>query len=159
MDTATRLKNLDAWKIKKNIEENAKRLAEEEKQAKTIADIEALWPRAQAVIELYNACLDKGMPFPKTRYNDWTNDFFSNSWSHFLGVGRLTQEQSHGADKTHVNAISIRGGGACNYEIDFADGTVFATGSDKWSRLYNFVNEFEKFEHNFYEWFDKAVQK
>ena len=39
IDNTERLKNLQAWKIKKDIEESAKKQMEEEKQAKAVRDI------------------------------------------------------------------------------------------------------------------------
>ena len=158
-DTNDRLKNLEAWKMKKDLEERVKLDMAKEHERNLVRDIEALWPRGKAIIDLYNACLDAGVKFPKHDVwsNDWTNKFFSNAWSHWLGVGHSNTEQCRGADGKYVNAISIRGGGACYYEIDLYDGVLHYSGSDAIRRMENFVNEFTKFETEFYEWFDKTT--
>lgn len=155
-----RMKQLEAWKMKKDLEERVKADLAAEHERKVVAEIEALWPRAKEIIQLYNACLDKGVNFPKGKsYNDWTNCFFSNAWSHHLGVGRCNRSQSLGADKIKVNAISIRGGGACHYEIDLYNGYLYYEGDDAMSRMEKFVDEFNQFETEFYEWFDKEMAK
>lgn len=154
-----RMKQLEAWKMKKDLEERVKADLAAEHEKNVVAEIEALWPRAKEVIDLYNACLANGMKFPSPTGNDWTNPFYSNAWSHWLGVGRVNKDQCRGADTFPVNAISIRGGGACHYEVDLADGVLNYEGRDAMRRLDNFVNEFNKFETKFYDWFDKEMAK
>ena len=161
MDKNDRLKNLEAWRIKKNIEENAKALAEEERKAKIIADIEALWPRAQEMITLYNAGLKSGLKYPEEKWaSDTTRPFVSNSWSHWLEFGYATHNgviQRPKMEYPPVSSISIRGGGACYYEIDLYQGHLYYSGSSSWGRLNKFVEDFDKFEEYFYDWFDKAT--
>jgi hypothetical protein len=167
MDTASRLKNLEAWKIKKDIEESAKQQIEEERVAKLVADIEALWPRAQELITLYNAGVDMGLPFPKSDDYSLDKTFVSNSVSHKLGFGRYAAEGPGRYDvvrSPYVNAISIRGGGACNFEIDLCDGKLHYSGSSAMRQLdgggYSrnaFIPRFEKFEERFLAWFDEIT--
>jgi hypothetical protein len=166
MDINNRMKNLENWKIKKNIEENAKRLAEEERHNKIVADIEALWPRAKELIDLYNAGVDMGLPYPEEKTYSNARAMESNGWSHWLGVGyydyrnpdtHLVVNRMSNRSQRYANAISIRGGGASYYEIDLIDGHLIATGSYKWSRLEKFVEDFNKFEEYFYNWFDKIT--
>ena len=157
IDNTERLKNLQAWKIKKDIEENAKKQIEEEKQAKTVRDIEALWDRAKAIIDLYNAAIDVGLPLPKEEQYTETRAFESNSWSHKLGVGFYGDAPTASHGRRSANAISIRGGGMCDYEIDLYNGHLRVKGGSPWRQLYSFVDQFDLFEKYFYETWDKLT--
>lgn len=156
IDNTERLKNLQAWKIKKEIEENAKQLAEEERQARVLNEIEGLWERAQAIIDLYNAGIEAGLTYPKEDFYTTARAFESNSWSHWLGVGFYGDCRIKNGKKL-ANAISIRGGGACYYEIDLYNGHLYYSGSHAWYRLNDFVADFNKFEKYFYETWDKLT--
>lgn len=156
-----RIENIKRWRVRQDIKKVAEEEAKREKLAKLTADIEALWDRAERLIEVYNAGLKVGLPYPKDEIHE--RCFTSNSWSHYLGIGYYYVGMYFGgvgfgdATRDKFNAISIRGGGACNYEIDLCDGTLHYTG-DAIRRLEKFVEEYNDFEKLFYDWIDNITK-
>ena len=161
-----RIENIKRWRVRENIKQVAEEEAKKEHLAKLTADIEALWDRAEKLIEVYNAGLEVGLPYPKDEIHE--RCFTSNSWSHYLGVGYYYVGMYFGNGTAfgnakdnfkvrYFNAISIRGGGACNYDIDLCDGTLHFTG-DAIPRLEKFVEEYNNFEKLFYDWIDEITK-
>lgn len=153
MDINDRLKNLDAWRIKKNIEENAKALAEEERKAKVIADIEALAPRVKDLITLYNAAYEKKLPMPKESSGITPRcKFVADGLRHNVGFMHASERNR----EYPVHCVGIDG--FDTYEIRlFPTGLSHNNGKYVWNGLERFVKDFNNFETEFYEWFDKIT--
>ena len=153
-----RIENIQRWKVRQELKKVAEEEAKNEHLAQLTADIEALWDRAKVLIEVYNEGKKVGMPYPTDTMHQ--RCFSSNSWSHHIGVGYYYPGMYHGnpgfgdANRTAMNAISIRGGGACDYEIDLCNGKLHYTG-DALARLERFVTDYNYFEKMFYDWIDE----
>jgi hypothetical protein len=168
MNNTERLIRLNAWKEMKDLEERTKEQLRIEHEAKLKNDIEALWDRAKALIDLYNASIDAGlMYFP----SDWSSyswhrddqNFISDGISHRLGFGKY-QPNNYKVDgprglsnREHADAISIRGGGACRYELDLHNHVLHYTGTGAIKEMETFVEDFNRFEKRFYDYFDKKT--
>ena len=154
-----RIEKIQRWKVREDLKKVAEEEARKEYIAKLTADIEALWDRAKVLIEVYNAGKKAGLPYPDNPYREGC--FYSEGYGHFLGVGYYCDGIYNGDPgfgirvRSDMNAISIRGGGACCYEIDLCDGKLHYKGMDALRRLEDFEKEYNRFEKKFYDWIDE----
>ena len=155
MDTATRIQNLKDWKIKKQLKETAEQMAKEEHEAEVRASIEALWPRAKEMIDIYNACVDAGVSFP-TEYNcgSYRNQFLAWELGGWIGFSKVGIPQN----SPHVNAVGMHS--FKDYDINLCGCGlyVYTEGNRTMKRMEVFADEFNAFEEKFYDWFDKFTQ-
>ena len=157
MDTNDRLKQLEAWKIKKSIAESAAKQIEEENQSNCKKEILGLWDRAKAMLDLYNAGLDAGLPYP-TNCNNFSKirTLEVNAANNFMGFAKYGHSRWN--KESHADSIAIHNTPDWYY-IDLHDGQLDFKGSRVWSKLYHFVEEFDEFEKFFYETWDRLVSK
>ena len=155
MDTATRIQNIKDYQVKKQIMENAKQLAYEEHYNQLTQDIEALWPRAKEMIDVYNACVKSGVVEFPMEYILGTrnNKFLARKRDGFLGFSQLGLQNN----SPYVNAVGMYSFGS--YKIDLSNGYLYIDGGkrDIVSHLERFVKEFNTLETEFYSWFDNYI--
>ena len=157
-DIADRLKKIEVWQIKKSIAENAAALAEEERKANCEKEIIGLWDRAKAMIDLYNAGVKAGLPFPSNSHgNGYTcRTFEANRVQNKMGFGVYGRTTMHPGD--YANSIGIYDDPEW-YQIDLHDGTLDYRGSRAWSKLDYFVSLFNEFEQFFYDTLDNILAR
>lgn len=167
MANEDRIIRLNAWKEKKDIAERTKEQLRIMHEAELKTNIEMLWDRAKALIDLYNASVDAGLTPPPSSFSDWeirNNNFIAGGIYHRLGFGTY-QPDRYGKIgspydlryNSHADSISIRGGGYSVYEIDLCNGKLNYTGDGAIKRLEDFVEDFNEFETRFYDWFDRKT--
>lgn len=161
-----RIQNIKAFAMKKEAENMLKEANEQIELNRLAYEIEGLWDRAKELIEVANACLENGIDFRKDRkclhvgkIYDTPEYFVSSAISHQVGFGAY----SHGPVTfgtlciNHFNAISKRGGGASEYELDLCDGKVYYSGPDAKFAMERFLANFDEFETAFYAWIDNLT--
>ena len=144
---------------------NAKRLAEEEKKGKLVECIKSLKPRIDNLILVANECIRNGLEidaYGKTlsRYKDTRENgtFVTNGITHRLGFVKTQMSDS-------VTQLGIDGGGYCG-KWDFrTDGeNTYSISNNDYERsmsaeptlihLKQFVSDFPEFEADFYAYVD-----
>lgn len=148
---------------------NFARKREEEAVAKEIAlqnriegykeQIRALKPRIDELLEVGNACLKHGIPLEGQSFGCHegydTHQFITNSWSHLLGFVRAYDQSTR--KPLMFTKVGIFGGGACNYHLE-TDGVTIRVEKDQAYVLKRFVEEFDKFETEFYNYVDRVTK-
>lgn len=168
---------LDRINAYKGNEEFLKATAEQKVQDETIAlvaQIRALKPRIDELLEVGNACLENGIELDAYHHNRGFNrsedcyergTFVTNSISHRVGF-------VINAGKYDVKPLElgINNGGACGcYDFRTDGARVYFVheknkldtkdASYKLSDLRAFLNKFDDFESSFYSYIDKVVEK
>lgn len=156
MTVEERMKMIDQ-KVKKDEEEEFAKLQKYESEyEECIQKIKALRERITDLLKVANYAMDNGisLKYGDVLYGNYDNgDFFSNFWSHRLGL----------MDNTH---LGYRAGGACG-DIDFYTNGDDIYGyhttkkervSPKMHHMKNFINCFDEFEKKFYEYIDKQCR-
>lgn len=115
--------------------------------------IRELKPRIDELLEVCNACLEHKIPLTGQSFGCHegydTHQFFSNSWSHLVGfIGNKNRI-------THVGKI---GGGACDWNLT-TDGVEINVSGQVERVLKYFLDDFDKFETEFYAYVDKVTGK
>lgn len=152
-----------------NIEKFAQRkeeaqITEEIETAKRIerykAQIRALKPRIDELLEVGNACLKYGIALEGRAFGCRegydTHQFISNSWSHLVGfIREYSQTTRKYLPLTKVGKI---GGGACHYNLT-TDGVTINVSGEVAYVLKKFLDDFDTFETEFYKYVDKVTAK
>lgn len=156
-DVKDRLKDLEAWKIKKAIAESAAEQAEAERKFNCEQEILGLWDRAKAMLDLYNAGLDAGLPYPDNPHcMQKVRTLEVNISNNFMGFAKYGHSRWN--KESHADSIAVRNTPDWYY-IDFHDGKLDFRGSRAWMKLYQFVEEFNEFEKFFYDTWDRIMTK
>lgn len=110
------------------------------------------------LIKLGNHALKNNIIKPINQYNDCSSlanrgygYFFTNGISHQLGF-----VWDHESKK--ITHLGIAGGGACNYNLKVNEEEFEVTGDEEYV-LTRFVNEFDKFEKDLFNYINLAIQK
>ena len=149
------------------IENFAKQKCEEEKMREMKLNqqieeykqqIRELKPRIDELLEVGNACLKHNIPLEGSRWGGYegydTHQFITNGWSHLLGfVGNYSQARRKVLPFTK---LGIEGGGACTFNLE-TDGDTINVIGDKCYVLKKFVDNFDRFESEFYKYVDKVT--
>lgn len=156
MTVEERMKMIDQ-KIKRDEDEEMAKLEKYEVEYEEyIQKIKSLQGRIKDILKLANYAMDNGisLKYHDVLYGNYSNgDFFSNFWSHRLGL----------KDDRHLGYTK---GGACG-NIDFYTNGDDIYGYDadekkQVSPLLNdmkkFIKDFDKFEQAFYEYIDKQCK-
>lgn len=162
-----RIQNIKTFAMEREAE---KALEEANKQIELnmlAYQIECLWSRAKELIDVANACLENNIDFPhdkKTRLNEngayvVPYDFVSSGIDHHVGFGAFYDRPvtCRAFDISYFNAISKRGGGYSEYELDLCNGKVYYSGRDAKYAMEKFLAEFDDFEASFYAWIDNLT--
>jgi hypothetical protein len=150
-----------------NITKFAQKKAEEQiaKENETMQRIEAykeqikaLKPRIDELLMVGNACLEHGIKLEGKAWGGHegydTHQFISNSWSHLCGfISEYNQSARKHMPFTKVGKI---GGGACNYNLT-TDGVSINVSGDVEYVLKKFLDDFDTFETEFYNYVDKVT--
>lgn len=117
-------------------------------------EIRALKPRIEELVKIGNACLQANIPLTGQSFGCHegydTHQFMSNSWSHLLGF------INH--NKGPIISMGIIGGGACNFNL-ITDGDLINVSGDEEFVLKRFLDNFDTFETEFYNYVDKITSK
>lgn len=142
-----------------------------EKQAidNEMKNVSKLFARIKDVIRLGIYCRENNIKFPKGEYHKYYdqayNDFESDGIRHFFGFIGKDGYCSHG-EEIHVG---WNNGGFCGEWDVHCDGNKLwlQHEKDKTNKkdvdsldvIKRFIKDFEEFEKNFYEWFDKKCNQ
>ena len=118
------------------------------------AKIRKLKPRIDELLEVGNACLEHKIPLTGGSWGGHegydTHQFFSNSWSHLVGfIGNKNEP---------ITQVGKIGGGACGWNLT-TDGVTINVSGDIERVLKYFLDDFDKFETEFYAYVDKVTGK
>lgn len=157
MTVEERMKMIDQ-KAKRDEEKELAKLEKNKMEYKDcIKKIKGLRDRIVDILKLANYAMNNGisLKYRDVLRGDYDNgDFFSNSWSHGLGL----------MDNEH---LGYRKGGSCG-NIDFYTNGDDIYGYDTKKRervsqplkdMKSFINDFDKFEQKFYEYIDKKCSQ
>lgn len=157
----SRLDKINAYK---GNEEFLKATAEQKVQDEAsalVAQIRALKPRIDELLEVGNACLANGIPMEGKAFGGHegydTHQFITNGWSHLLGF--VSDRELNTRKQLPFTKLGIHGGGACYYNLETDGVTVDVSGKEANYVLSRFVKEFEKFENEFFKYVDKVIEK
>lgn len=152
VSTMNRINNIKKFAQKKeeekiNNEMKIKKQIEEYKR-----NIRLLKPRIDELINVGNACRKYDIKLTGKAWGGHegydTHQFMTNSWSHLLGF-------VHNGNND-FNCLGIFGGGACDYNLK-TDGNFIEVEGNVLHILKRFVNEFDEFETEFYNYVDKVI--
>lgn len=143
----------EADKVSKEME-----LARKHEECKV--KIRALKPRIDELLEVGNACLENNISLEGKEWGGHegydTHQFITNSWSHLLGF--VAEYDQIARKRKPFKSVGIYGGGACDYNL-ITDGiTIKLDGNSTLHVLKRFVDEFDKFESEFYAYVDKVCK-
>ena len=152
VSTMNRINNIKKFAQKKEEEKINNEMKIEKQIEEYKRNIRLLKPRIDELINVGNACRKYGI---KLTGNTWgghegydTHQFMTNSWSHLLGF-------VHNGNND-FNCLGIFGGGACNYNLK-TDGNFIEVEGNVLYILKRFINEFNEFETEFYNYVDKVT--
>lgn len=112
--------------------------------------IRELKPRIDELIEVGNACKKHGISLTGSSWGGHegydTHQFFSNSWSHLVGfIGGRT-----------IKEVGKIGGGACDWNLTTDGVNINVSGNVEYV-LKAFLDNFDEFETEFYNYVDKVT--
>lgn len=151
MNVSKRLKSLENYASEKGMEEKRKIERERQEEIAMIKNIKSLKPRIDDLLIVANSCLSKGISIENREWNymDYKHgNFVSDAVTHHLGFS------IHRGKAIHY--LEIRGGGYDNYNLK-TDGYIVGVQGEKLYVLKRFLNEFDKFESEFYAYVDKFI--
>lgn len=148
----SRIDNIAKFAQKKEEEQINKEMEKKQKIYYYNERIKSLKPRIDELLAVGNACLEHGIPLTGQAWGGHegydTHQFITNSWSHLLGFV---------ANKNlPFTKLGIMGGGACNFDLR-TDGEITNVSGDILWVLKKFVDGFDTFEKEFYEYVDKIT--
>ena len=155
----SRIDNIANFAQKKEEEKVAKEMALQQRIEAYKAQILTLKPRIDELIAVGNACLEHNIPLTGEAWGGHqgydTHQFITNSWSHLLGFVEKYDPTTR--KRLPFTQLGIYGGGACNYHLT-TDGVTIDVKQDAVYVLKRFVDEFDKFESEFYKYVDGITQ-
>lgn len=155
----SRIDNIKAFAIRKQEEEQRKKVEETIEIGCLIGEIKDLQPRIQELLETATVCLESGIKLINV-YDD-KKSFVTDGVGHRIGFYMLCT-----TDKK-VYFMGIKGGGCCgNYNFktngieNFEEHIESMHRKDPTiSNLKKFLNGFEEFEHRFYNYVDEITKE
>ena len=157
-------KKIESDKKKENESEQLR----EKQLDEAMEDVVKLFGRVKDIIRLGVYCINNKIEFPNGKYYEYRqayNDFESDGIRHYFGFIGEDGYLSHGGE-VHVG---WNNGGFCGVW------DVHCNGNELWLQhekdknnkrkidsiddIKRFIKDFEKFEKNFYEWFDEMCGK
>lgn len=155
----SRIDNIANFAKKKEEEAVAKEIALKQRIEGYKEQIRALKPRIDELLKVGNACLEYGIPLTGQAWGGHegydTHQFITNGWSHVLGFVKTFDPSTR--KQLPFTKLGIEGGGACNYHLE-TDGVTIFVAKDEAYVLKRFVEEFDKFETEFYKYVDGLTQ-
>ena len=146
-----RLKNLENYAAEKEIEEKRKIEKERQEEMAMIENIKSLKPRIDDLLLVANSCLSNGISIENHEWNYLNykhGHFAADATTHHLGFS------THRGKAIHY--LEIRGGGYDDYNL-ITDGYIVDVQGEKLYVLKRFLNEFDEFEKEFYDYVDKVI--
>lgn len=142
----SRIDNIKNYKTRIETEEKIKVNEEKIRIEQYKEKIRSLKPRIDELLETGKACSESGIPLiGGCREGYDAHQFFTNGWSHLVGF--------YGNNFKYVGK---KGGGACNYDLK-TDGVEIIVSGDIEYVLKKFIDDFDKFETEFYNYVDKIT--
>lgn len=145
-----------------------KELLKEQAITEAMENASKLFDRVKDVIRLGEYCRENNVEFPNGEYHEYKryyNDFESDGIRHYFGFIGENGYYSHGGE-IHVG---WNNGGFCGVWDVHCDGNKLwlqhennktnKKDIDSLDVIKCFVKDFEEFEKNFYEWFDRKCGK
>lgn len=151
MNVSERLKNLENYASEKEMEEKRKIERERQEEIAMIKNIKSLKPRIDDLLLVANSCLSHGIRIENIKWGSMNykdGHFGADATTHHLGFS------IH--ESTHIHFLEIRGGGYDNYNLN-TNGVIVDVQGEKLYVLKRFLNEFDKFESEFYAYVDKFI--
>ena len=146
----SRIDNIANFAKKRDEEKEAKALSQLKKIEWYKEHIRTLKPRIEELLKVGNACLEHNIPLTGNAWGGHegydTHQFISNGWSHLVGF------ISEGNKKPFTKVGKV-GGGACDWNLT-TDGDIIDVSGDEERVLSLFVEGFDKFETEFYDYVD-----
>lgn len=140
----------------------------DEKISAAMKEAEQVFDRVKDIIRLITYCLKNDIKFPNGKYQTYKsgpyNDFASDGIRHYFGyIGENGYYKS--GDVIHLGWIN---GGYCGIWDVHCDGNELWLQNEKDPKLkkpadsvgiiFEFIEDFNKFEKVFYKWFDEACK-
>lgn len=151
MNVSERLKSLESYATEKEMEKKRKIERERQEEIAMIKNIKSLNPRIDDLLIVANSCLSKGIRIENIEWGSMNykdGHFGADATTHHLGFS------IHRGKAIHY--LEIRGGGYDNYNLK-TDGYIVDVQGEKLYVLKRFLNEFDKFESEFYAYVDKFI--
>ena len=154
----SRIDNIVNFAQKREMEQMEKEVAKLNRIEEYKERIRVLKPRIDELLEVGNACVEHGIELEGQAWGGHqgydTHQFISNGWSHLCGfIKEYNQTTRKQMSFTKVGKI---GGGACNYNLT-TDGITIDVSGDVEYVLKRFLDEFDTFETEFYNYVDKVT--
>lgn len=152
----SRIDNIIKFAQKREEENTEKEIAKLRYIENYKKQIIALKPRINEIIEVGNACVSNNIAIEHSGVSQSyeTKHFVTNSWSHLLGF--VYDKVSK--DNKRISKLGIWGGGSCHFNLETDGTTIDVSGRDTEYVLKRFVDEFDKFETEFYKYVDAITQ-
>lgn len=152
----SRIENIAKFAQAREEEKMAKEMAAQQRIENYKKQIIALKPRIDELIAVGNACVSNGIKIEcgGVSQSYETKQFVTNGWSHLLGF--VCDIASR--DNKRISKLGIWGGGCCHYNLETDGIMVDVSGRDIEYVLKRFVEEFDKFENEFYKYVDSVTQ-
>ena len=155
----SRVENIAKFAQKRNEEQIAKEIATMKRIEEYKETIKSLKPRIDELIIVGNACMKNDIPLTGKAWGGHegydTHQFFTNCWSHLLGFVAVFDQNTR--KQLPITKLGIYGGGCCDYNLVTDGETIEIVGKDVAFVLKRFVDEFDKFETEFYKYVDKVT--
>lgn len=154
-----RIENIAKFAQTRNETQAHKEAAKVQRMEQYKQQIRSLKPRIAELLEVGNACLEHNIPLEGRRWGGHegydTHQFITNSWSHLLG---FVWKYEKGTRRPQpFTKLGIMGGGACNFNLETDGETIDVSGGDILYVLKRFVDEFDRFEDEFYKYVDRIT--
>lgn len=150
----SRIDDIKNYKHKCDSEKVNKEIEKQNKIEIYKEQIRTLKPRIEELLEVGNACNENGIELTGREWGGRegydTHQFMTNSWSHLLGFV--------GNKNSNITCLGIYGGGACNYHLE-TNGDFIEVSGDILYILKRFIDEFDRFEAEFYKYVDEIISK
>lgn len=154
----SRIDNIMNFAQRKEIEQAEKEMAKLNRIEEYKERIRALKPRIDELLVVGNACLEHGIKLDGKAWGGHegydTHQFFSNSWSHLTGF--IYEYNQTTRKPMPIIKVGKIGGGACDYNLT-TDGVSINVSGDVEYVLKKFLDDFDTFETEFYNYVDKVT--
>lgn len=154
-----RLNGIRAYKQNTDIIRKTNAQKELNQRKELINKIQALKPRIEELINVANACLESNIII----YNDTQSgydkhNFVANAFTHRTGFITKANPYYHKINEP-IEYLGVLGGGICHYDLKTNGINVIVSGVDANLVMQRFLNEFDTFESEFYNYVDKVVEQ
>jgi hypothetical protein len=150
----SRIDNIEKFAQKRESEQTAKEIAKIQQIEEYKEKIKSLKSRIDELLAVGNACLKHRIPLEGREWGGRegydTHQFVTNGWSHLVG---FVMEYEKETKRPLFKRVGKEGGGACNFDLK-TDGVTIEVSGDVLGVLRSFVEGFDKFETEFYQYVD-----